>query len=97
MESLIRCPVLQIDPRQRSRLIEIIQNIRERIREARANGWIGEVEGLQVGFDAAMARLNSLKRSPTDGRPQPADLAMPVFTDDAPPPQQGPGGPEYRP
>jgi hypothetical protein len=33
-------------PRQRVRLIEIIQNLRERIREARGNGWLGEVEGL---------------------------------------------------
>ncbi|MFD9951394.1 tyrosine-type recombinase/integrase [[Kitasatospora] papulosa] len=82
----IRCPVLQMDPRQRPRLIEIIQNLRERITEARGNGWLGEVEGLQVSFDAAMAKLNSLKRTPTDGRPQLVDLGMPVFTDDTPPP-----------
>jgi hypothetical protein len=96
-QACIRCPVLQIDPRQRSRLVEIIQSLRERIREARANGWLGEIEGLQVSFDAAMAKLNSLKRSSTDGRPQLVDLGMPVFTDHAPPPQQGPGGPGYRP
>ncbi|WP_253266489.1 tyrosine-type recombinase/integrase [Streptomyces sp. 6-11-2] len=89
----IRYPVLQMDPRQRPRLIEIIQNLRERITEARANGWLGEVEGLQVSFDAAMAKLNSLKRSATDGRPQLVDLGMPVFTDHAPSPRQGPGGP----
>ncbi|MDX3761918.1 hypothetical protein ACWDBO_52940 [Streptomyces mirabilis] len=81
-----------MDPRQRPRLIEIIQSLRERITEARANGWLGEVEGLQVSFDAAMAKLNSLKRSPTDGRPQLVDLGMPVFTDHAPSPRQGPGG-----
>ncbi|WP_167391753.1 hypothetical protein [Streptomyces humi] len=49
-------PVLQMDPRQRSRLLEIIQNLRERIREARANGRLGEAGGLQVSFDAAMAK-----------------------------------------
>ncbi|MFE6063659.1 tyrosine-type recombinase/integrase [Streptomyces sp. NPDC056431] len=76
----IRCPVLQMDPRQRPRLLEIIQNLRERIREAHANGRLGEVEGLQVSFDAAMAKLNSLKRAPTDGRPHLVDLGMPVFT-----------------
>lgn len=59
----IRCPVLQMDPNQRPRLIEIIQNLRERITEARGNGWLGEVEGLQVSFDAAMGKLNSLKRA----------------------------------
>ncbi|MFD4549244.1 hypothetical protein [Streptomyces sp. NPDC058466] len=79
--------------RRTSTAIEIIQNLRERIREARANGRLGEVEGLQGSFDAAMAKLSSLKRSPTDGRPQLVDLGMPVFTDHAPSPRQGPGGP----
>ncbi|MGW5564471.1 tyrosine-type recombinase/integrase [Streptomyces tendae] len=89
----IRCPVLQIDPRQRERLIEIIHNLRERIREARGNGWLGEVEGLQVSLDAATAKLHSLKRAPADGRPQLVDLGMPVFTDPAPPPPREPGKP----
>lgn len=93
----IRCPVLQMDPRQRPRLLEIIQNLRERIREACANGWLGEVEGLQVSFDAAMAKLNSLKRAPTDGRPHLVDLGMPVFTDHAPRLQPGSGEPGFRP
>ncbi len=80
-----------MDPRQRPRLIEIIQNLRERITEARGNGWLGEVEGLQVSFDAAMAKLNSLKNSRTDGRPQLVDLGMPIFTDTTsqPPPETG--------
>ncbi|MDQ0958327.1 hypothetical protein QFZ66_002205 [Streptomyces sp. B4I13] len=82
-----------MDPRQKPRLIEIIQNLRERIREARANGWPGEVEGLQVSFDAAMAKLNSLKNIPTGGRPQLVDLGMPVFTDEALPPQPDAGEP----
>lgn len=82
-----------MDPRQKPRLIKIIQNLRDRIREARANGWLGEVEGLQVSFDAAMAKLKSLKNIPTDGRPQLVDLGMPVFTDDTPPPQPDEGEP----
>lgn len=84
-----------MDPRQKPRLIEIIQNLRERIREARANGWLGEVEGLQVSFDAAMTKLNSLKNTPADGRPQLVDLGMPVFTDPAP--QPGTGEPDRAP
>ncbi|MDQ1013570.1 hypothetical protein [Streptomyces afghaniensis] len=71
----------------------IIQNLRERVREVRANGWLGEVEGLQVSLDAATAKLNSLKRTPTDGRPQLVDLGMPLFTDDALPPQLDAGEP----
>ncbi|MEU6013007.1 hypothetical protein ABZ826_02800 [Streptomyces sp. NPDC047515] len=81
-----------MDPCQKSRLIEIIQNFRERIRETRANGWLGEVEGLQVSFDAAMAKLNSLKNAPADGRPQLVDLGMPVITDPSPPPGTGEPG-----
>ncbi|MEV4502108.1 hypothetical protein [Streptomyces klenkii] len=80
-------------PRQKPRLIEIVQSLRERIREARADGWLGEVEGLQVSFDAAMAKLKSLKNIPTDGHPQLVDLSMPVLADDAPPPQTDPGQP----
>ncbi|MER6564112.1 site-specific integrase [Streptomyces sp. NPDC001027] len=91
----IRCPVLQMDPRQRPRLIEIIQNLRERITEARGNGWLGEVEGLQVSFDAAMAKLNSLKNSRTDGRPQLVDLGIPVFTDTTSEPQSETGDPRF--
>ncbi|MEU7414943.1 hypothetical protein AB0B40_37620 [Streptomyces sp. NPDC042638] len=59
-----------MDPRRRPRLLEIVLNPRERIREARADGWLGEAEGLPVSFDAAMAKLNRLERAPTDGRPQ---------------------------
>ncbi|WEH37290.1 hypothetical protein PZB75_30365 [Streptomyces sp. AM 4-1-1] len=85
----------ELDPRQRPRLVEIIQNLRERITEARGNGWLGEVEGLQVSFDAAMAKLNSLKNSRTDGRPQLVDLGIPLFIDHAPSP--APGLPEHEP
>ncbi|MFF2810361.1 hypothetical protein ACFVT2_24980 [Streptomyces sp. NPDC058000] len=84
-----------MDPRQRPRLIEIIQNLRERITEARGNGWLGEVEGLQVSFDAAMAKLNSLKNSRTDGRPQLVDLGIPVFTDTTSEPPSGTGKPSH--
>jgi hypothetical protein len=86
-----------LDAASRDIQFEIIQNLRERIREARANGWLGEVEGLQVSFDAAMAKLNSLKRAPTDGRPQLVGLGMPVLTDHAPLLQPGSGEPRYRP
>jgi len=77
----IRCPVLQIDPRQKPRLIEIIHNLRERITEARVNGWLGEVEGLKTSLAAAQAKFASLNRAPADGRPQLVNLGMPLFTD----------------
>jgi hypothetical protein len=71
----------EFDPQQRPRLIEIIRNFRERITEARANGWLGEVEGVQVSLNAAMAKLTNLDRTSTDGRPQLVDIGMLPFAD----------------
>lgn len=73
-----------MDPQQRPRLIEIIRNLRDRVTEARANGWHGEVEGLQVSLDAANAKLASLNRSRQDGRPRLVEIGLPVFTDKPP-------------
>ncbi|MET7640890.1 hypothetical protein [Streptomyces sp. NPDC005438] len=73
----------------------MIDNLRERIREARGNGWLGEVEGLQVSLDAATAKPNSLSRTLADGRPQLVDRDTPVLTDHALSP--APGLPEHAP
>jgi hypothetical protein len=35
-------------PAQRTRLIEIIRSLSERIAEAKLNGWLGEEEGLRI-------------------------------------------------
>ena len=43
----VRCPMLWPDPAQRSRLVEIRDNLKARIAEAEREGWLGEVEGLQ--------------------------------------------------
>jgi hypothetical protein len=42
--------------------VEIIANLRDRMGEARANGWTGEVEGLQTSLNAAGAKLAGLDR-----------------------------------
>lgn len=77
----IRCPMLRVDPRQRPRLAEIAQNLQERIAEAGMNGWLGEVQGLQVSLDAARSKLTSLDRTLSrtiaDGR---IDLGVPVVS-----------------
>jgi hypothetical protein len=73
--------MLRVSPQQRPRLIEIIRNLAERITEARMNGWLGEVQGLEVSLEAAKRKLASLERSLQrnlgDG---PTDLGMPVIT-----------------
>lgn len=63
----IRRSMLRVNPNQRSRLIEIVRNLTDRIDEARANGWLGEVQGLQISLDAARAKLVSLDRASRSG------------------------------
>ncbi|MDP4511740.1 hypothetical protein [Nonomuraea turcica] len=54
--------MLQVDTRQRPRLMEIIDNLRARVHEAQKQGWLGEVQGLGVSLEAAEAKLTSLDR-----------------------------------
>ncbi|MGH3815553.1 MAG: tyrosine-type recombinase/integrase, partial [Pseudonocardiaceae bacterium] len=75
----IRCPMLRIDPKQRGRLIEIIQNLQDRITEARMNSWLGEAQGLQISLQAARDKLTSLERTLTNSRAGTTDLGMPIL------------------
>ncbi|PZR79005.1 MAG: site-specific integrase, partial [Candidatus Aeolococcus gillhamiae] len=43
----VRCPMLRPDPAQRPRLVEIADNLNARIDEARNQGWLGEIDGLE--------------------------------------------------
>ncbi|MGI8814196.1 MAG: tyrosine-type recombinase/integrase, partial [Pseudonocardia sp.] len=72
----IRCPMLRIDPAQRNRLVEIIHNLTERIAEARLNGWLGEVQGLQVNLSAANNKVTALDRLRRDHTPR-TELGIP--------------------
>jgi hypothetical protein len=47
-EACIRCSFLQIDPCQAHRLAYIQADINGRITAARDNGWLGDVEQLQL-------------------------------------------------
>ena len=58
----VRCPMLWPDPAQRSRLVEIRDNLAARIAEAEAEGWRGEVEGLQVSLAGAEDKLAQIDR-----------------------------------
>lgn len=55
--------MLRIDPKQRERIVEIIANLTERIKEAELNGWLGEVAGLKSSREAAVKKLTSLDRA----------------------------------
>jgi integrase len=76
----LRCAMLRVSPQQRPRLAEIIHNLRERVAEARMNGWLGEVQGLEVSLEAAKRKLASLDRSiERNHRTGPTELGMPAI------------------
>ena len=79
----VRCPMLWPDPAQRPRLAEIRDNLDARIAEAEREGWLGEIEGLQVSLAGANDKLAQIDRR-TGGR-QPVDLGLPAM-----PPQRQP-------
>jgi hypothetical protein len=76
----LRCPSLRVDPRQRPRLVEIITNLASRIDEARINGWLGEVQGLQTSLEAAKRKLVSVDRAARTKPTGPTNLGIPTIT-----------------
>ena len=58
----VRCSMLWPDPSQRHRLIEIRDNLVARIAEARREGWLGEIEGLEVSLAGAEEKLAQMER-----------------------------------
>ncbi|MFI9586331.1 hypothetical protein ACIHCQ_31845 [Streptomyces sp. NPDC052236] len=55
-----RCPDLIVDFTEKQRLIEIRDNLTERIEEAEREGWLGDVEGLSVSRAAAEEKIAQL-------------------------------------
>jgi hypothetical protein len=45
------------------------------------NGWLGEVQGLQVSLDTAATKLATLDRIRDRPNPGPVPLGIPVITD----------------
>ncbi|WP_218920500.1 hypothetical protein [Lentzea guizhouensis] len=75
----VRCSLLRPDPAQQSRLEEIRDNLEARIIEAKREGWLGEVEGLQVSLAGAkdkLAQIDAALQRPTGA----VALDMPAFT-----------------
>ena len=75
--SCLRCPLLRPSAAQRPRIVEIRDNLIDRIAEAQREGWHGEVEGLQVsltGAEAKLAQLEQMTRRATT-----VNLGMPTF------------------
>jgi hypothetical protein len=78
--SCIRCPLLRIDPAQRSRLEEIRDNLLARIAEAEREGWTGEAEGLRVSLTAANNKLAQADLTAAR-RTEAVNLGIPAYRD----------------
>ena len=71
----VRCSMLWPDPEQRPRLLEIRDNLIDRIAEAEREGWLGEVDGLKISLAGATDKLTQLDRRTTASTT--VDLGLP--------------------
>lgn len=72
----VRCPVLIVDFSELRRLVEVRDNLTDRIAEAEREGWLGDIEQLSVSRTAAeekIAQLNARK----DRKQSPVFLGIP--------------------
>ena len=74
----VRCALLWPDPAQRQRLVEIRDNLKARIAEAECEGWLGEVEGLQVSLAGAEDKLAQIERRCRPPAESPTHLGIPT-------------------
>ncbi len=77
--SCVRCPQLRPDPAQEPRLLEIRDNLQARITEARREGWLGEIAGLEATLQAAGQKLQTMHQIAS--RHGVTRLGMPSFRD----------------
>jgi hypothetical protein len=71
--------MLRPDPAQRHRPIEIRDDLIARITEAEQEGWLGEIEGLQVSLASEEEKLPQLE-SERERQCKALDLGMPTFS-----------------
>ncbi len=76
--SCLRCPLLRPDPAQHQRLIDVRDNLLARIDEARSEGWLGEVEGLQISLTGARTKLTQLNQMNPPAFGRSVDLGIPT-------------------
>jgi hypothetical protein len=74
----VRCSLLRPDPAQRARLEEIRDNLEDRIIEAKCEGWLDEVEGLQVSYSGVKDKLAQLDAT-LSRRITATELGIPSF------------------
>jgi hypothetical protein len=80
--SCLRCPLLRPDPAERVHLVEIRDNLLERIAEAEVKRWLGEAEGLRVSLAGAEAKLAQMDQIAAR-RATAVNLGIPSYADAA--------------
>ncbi|MEU2263909.1 hypothetical protein ABZ557_27375 [Streptomyces sp. NPDC019645] len=70
--------VLIASPAEKPRLIEIRDNLADRIAEAEREGWLGEIEGLSTSLTAADEKIAQLDAR-QERRASPVFLRIPSF------------------
>lgn len=76
----VRCSLLRPDPAQRDRLVEIRDNLIDRITEAEREGWLGALEAREVSLAGAQDKLAQLDAEQTR-RSTAVDLGVATFRD----------------
>ncbi|MFE7867385.1 tyrosine-type recombinase/integrase [Streptomyces bacillaris] len=74
----LRCPMLRPEHSQRPRLVEIRDNLLDRIVEAEREGWLGELEKLHNRLAGAESKLAQLDEEAAR-QASVVDLGMPAF------------------
>jgi integrase len=75
----VRCAMLRPDPAERPRLVEIRANLVDRIAEAKREGWLGDVEGLETSLAGSDDKLAQMDAN-TAHTGAAVELGMPTFT-----------------
>ncbi|WP_344855679.1 hypothetical protein [Amycolatopsis ultiminotia] len=75
----VRRSLLRLDPAQRARVEEIHDNLEARVIEAKREGWLGEVEGLQVSYSGVKNKLAQINATPRRENTA-TELGMSSFT-----------------
>jgi hypothetical protein len=73
--------MLRPDPAQERRLLAIVANLNDRLREAQDRGWLGEIDGLKISLDAARQKVAQMRKIRTQSKtvnlPTPTSRPLP--------------------
>jgi hypothetical protein len=72
----VRCPVLRVDPKMLPRLEELEADLLARRARAEAEGWLGELEGIELTLTFLRDKRHQAQRLTRSG---PVHLGLPII------------------